>query len=148
MTWFARARSRIVAGIGLLTAVSPNAATALELCGEKIVDLPTYIATLTAPGLSRLSESDKYISVKGTQGKTWTVTKPANPAHPAIVCREMKEQNGAVVVKSNASCAASQSACEAMMAEFKQLDVELRKNVENAKKKSGAAAPAPVTPPQ
>lgn len=143
MTMFSRA----LGGIAALISVLPASASAVELCGEKIVDLPTYIATLTAPGLSRLSESDKYISVKGTQGKTWTVTKPANPAHPAIVCREMKEQNGAVVVKSNASCAASQSACEAMMAEFKQLDVEMRKSVESAKKKSGAAAPAPVAPP-
>jgi hypothetical protein len=132
---------RALVVLSLLVAIRPTPASAVVLCGEQITDVPAYIASLSAPGLPRLSESERYLSVKGAAGKTWTVTKEANPAHPAIICRELKQLNGAVIMKSDASCTKDKTVCEAMIAEFKQLDQQMRQNVEKTKQPDGATAP-------
>jgi hypothetical protein len=119
-----------------LALFTPANVKSAELCGEPISDFPALIASLSAPRPDRIQESDKYIAVKGRSGLiTWTVTKPGNPAHPAVVCRQATKRDGAWYVTSESSCAGPKDACNAMMAEFNALDETMRKSIESSRKK-------------
>lgn len=63
---------------------------------------------------------------------TLTITTVANKAHPAVACRHAFQKNGAWVVSTQARCEANQSACKAMMREFRQLDAQMRQALEKA----------------
>lgn len=52
----------------------------------------------------------------------WAFTTPKNPAHPAVVCRMIVQEGKDVSVKLNASCGASQAACDTMMETWKKLN--------------------------
>jgi hypothetical protein len=61
---------------------------------------------------------------------TLTVTTSANKAHPAVACRRALQKNNAWSVVTEIRCAASESACKAMLSEFELLDQQMRQAIE------------------
>src|SRR5689334_10654545 len=55
---------------------------------------------------------------------TLTVTTEANKAHPAAVCRHPHQENGTWMMSTEFKCAANQSACKALRAEFGTIDAQ------------------------
>lgn len=66
---------------------------------------------------------------------TLTVTTPANKAHPAVACRRAFQKNGEWRVTTTARCAASESACKAMLREFRELDAQMKQALEKSQGK-------------
>lgn len=56
----------------------------------------------------------------------WSFTPAGHPAHPAVVKRTVYEENGSVMMKTNALCQAQKSACDQLMAEFAELQRKIQ----------------------
>lgn len=72
-------------------------------------------------------------------------TKPLHPAHPSVIERALKENNGGVYfIEDGRSFAAdkAQAAFQAWLAEFKALDEQVRKDIA-AEQAQAPAKPAP-----
>lgn len=80
---------------------------------------------LKAANAQETFRDDQYIALRDTAQITWTFTQPANPAHPAMVCRRIVGPEGRLELETNASCLASQQACDAMMADFAKLNARM-----------------------
>jgi hypothetical protein len=68
---------------------------------------------------------NQYVAYRDAAEITWTFTQPENPAHPAVVCRRIVGPEGSLELETNASCGASQQACDAMMADFAKLNAAM-----------------------
>lgn len=69
---------------------------------------------------------DSYIGLRDSpRMTTWSFTQATHPAHPAVVCRRIVGPEGALRLEMNASCLASKSACDALIAEFELLNARI-----------------------
>lgn len=114
----------------------PTAARA-EFCGVA-GQSPQEIASnvVKTRGFKKNGGNARYVSYFNRKAMvTLTVTMPANKAHPAVACRRVFQKNGEWLVTTTARCAASDSACRSMMAEFRELDAQMRQAIEKSKPK-------------
>lgn len=56
-------------------------------------------------------------------------TKPSEPAHPAVSCRRLFEENGSLQIDRSMRCDAGRSVCDALFIEFQELDAAMIKAV-------------------
>lgn len=98
-----------------------------ELCGTPDASPGQKFEQLTA--IEKLPEtfrSEQYIALRDRNRMiTWTFTQAAHPAHPAVVCRRVVESDGALRLEMNANCQAKKPACDALIAEFEQLNARM-----------------------
>jgi len=89
---------------------------------ESTIGYPTVAAALEAlrakPGV-RFAYEDSWLVVSDPPTQTlWSFTPAGHPAHPAVVKRQVVEQNGAVGLSMTVRCEATKVACEAMVKMF------------------------------
>ncbi|MES2548023.1 MAG: molecular chaperone DnaJ [Pseudomonadota bacterium] len=61
----------------------------------------------------------------------WSFTPEGHYAHPAVVKRELKQnEDGGVYMKTTALCQAEKESCDRLIEEFEQLNKKMRKNVQ------------------
>jgi hypothetical protein len=72
-------------------------------------------------------------------------TKPAHPAYPAAICRELiHEPDGSWSVKINIRCAADKAICDQLAADYRQLDREMRESLERDRPAAKRAISGPT----
>jgi hypothetical protein len=60
----------------------------------------------------------------------WSFTPPTHPAHPAAVKRTVYEESGMVMMKTDALCEAEKVACDALMAQFAELQRQIQQKMQ------------------
>jgi len=118
-------------------AISFPPAAQAEFCGiagQSAQEIAVNVAKTRE--FKRVGGNVRYVAYSNKAAMvTLTVTTPANRAHPAVACRHAFQKNGDWVVSTEARCAASESACKAMMREFRELDAQMKQALEMAKSK-------------
>jgi hypothetical protein len=59
----------------------------------------------------------------------WSFTPEDHPAYPAVVKRTIFERDGAVMMDTKALCQSTKVACDKLMAEFRELDAQVREHM-------------------
>lgn len=60
----------------------------------------------------------------------WVLTKPAEPAYPAVTCRHAyQDKDGSWQQTRNMRCDASRAACDKLFIEFQNLDEQMRQEI-------------------
>jgi hypothetical protein len=59
----------------------------------------------------------------------WSFTPPGHPAHPAAIHRKVVQQGDNLFIKMNVLCEAPKSACDAMVAEFQNLNGQVSEHL-------------------
>lgn len=91
---------------------------------------------MKAGGFKRIGGNARYAAYSNAKTMvTLTFTTPANKAHPAVACRRVVQEGGDVKVLTEIRCGAKQSACKAMLGEFKALDAQMKQAMEKSKSK-------------
>lgn len=65
-----------------------------------------------------------------TEHRIWAFTSDDHPAHPAAVAREAVNEHGVIRIRMAVLCTASKEACDALVEEFKPLNEEMRKRLQ------------------
>jgi len=133
--------SRLVLAAALLFgAVSPSSAQSVPegihsladgpaaMCGIVGADATDLLATARrSSGLRAvLIPSDRFEMFEGGEPVKYQLvaTLPTEPAHPAVSCRELYEEGGALRMKRSMRCDADRANCDALFLEFQALDAE------------------------
>lgn len=74
----------------------------------------------------------------------WSFTQDRHPAHPAVVRRTVLERDGAVSINMDVLCGATKAACDSMVAQFRQLNAQLRAQLSGPSATSGQTAVDPL----
>jgi hypothetical protein len=117
----------------LLLATAASAQPADPPAGERqsSIGYPSVAAALAA----LKARNDVKISDLGgwtvvEDGMTlWSFAPSDHPAYPSAVKRTLVEQNGAFYVRMNVLCQAAQSPCDKLVAEFQQLNEQMRQSI-------------------
>ena len=64
----------------------------------------------------------------------WAFTPAGHPAHPAAIRRVLTEKDGAWFVEMSALCEATKSACDKVVAEFHELNNQMRADLERRRR--------------
>ncbi len=96
-----------------------------HLCGTHAILPSEKLRQLRAAKAEEIFRDSQYLAYRDAAGITWTFTQPANPAHPAVVCRRNVGPEGKFELETDAECHASRKACEAMMAEFARMNAAM-----------------------
>jgi len=59
------------------------------------------------------------------------ITRPSEPAYPAVSCRHVYEQDGALQMDRSMRCDAGRAACDALFLEFQALDEKMKQAVQS-----------------
>jgi len=80
-----------------------------------------------------VTKPDGWVIANDTSPFTvWSFTPEGHYAHPAVVKRELKQnEDGGVYMKMNALCQAEKEPCDRLIAEFEELNNKMRKNVQD-----------------
>lgn len=100
---------------------------------EEGVGYPTVAAALEA----LKARSDVSISVQGgwtiadekAASTIWSFTPADHAAHPAVVRRQLVQENGGISMKMTALCQASKAACDKLMADFQALNARMAESL-------------------
>jgi hypothetical protein len=65
------------------------------------------------------------------QSAIWSFSPIGYPAYPAAVKRTIYEQDGVVMMKTNALCQASKVECDKLMEQFNELEQRIRDRMQN-----------------
>jgi len=100
--------------------------TICGLTGASPEDLLRQVRAM--PGAKRIGESDRFFAYAVASGTvTWTFTKPADPAHPAVACRTIAQKpDGSPTVSTHLVCGASKRACDRLRGEFAEIDERMK----------------------
>lgn len=100
--------------------------TICGLTGDSPEDLLRQVRAM--PGSKRIGETDRFFGYVVGSGKvTFTFTKPADPAHPAVACRTISQKpDGSLSVSTHLICGASKSACDKLRGEFAEIDQQMK----------------------
>jgi hypothetical protein len=96
-----------------------------HLCGTPSMAPSEKLRQLQAAKAPETFRDSQYVAYRDAAEITWTFTQPANPAHPAVVCRRIVGPEGKPELETDAECHASGKACEAMMADFAKLNAAM-----------------------
>ena len=59
----------------------------------------------------------------------WSFTPSDHPAHPCAVKRTVYEENGAVMLRTNALCQGTKKECDRLMEQFRELEQRIREHI-------------------
>lgn len=129
-------RKSVVTILVVGSVMIPSAARA-DFCGvagQSPKELASNVAT--TKGFQKIGSNARYVAYSNKAAMTTlTVTTPANKAHPAVACRQISQKKGEWRVTTTARCAANESACQAMMREFRELDAQMKQALEKSPRK-------------
>jgi N-acetylglutamate synthase/N-acetylornithine aminotransferase len=112
------------------------AAAEASFCGVSSQSPQQIQANATKAGFKRIGGNARYVAYSNPKTMvTLTFTTPANKAHPAVACRHVVEEGGAVKVLTEIRCVASRNACKSMQQEFSALDAQMRQALEKSRRK-------------
>ena len=63
----------------------------------------------------------------------WSFTPADHPAHPAVVKRQVYEENGAARIRMWAKCGAAKDACDALLEGFQRLNARMGEAIKREK---------------
>lgn len=72
---------------------------------------------------------------EGVNKGVWSFTMPNHPAHPAVARRIPIERNGQLYVDLRVLCGAEKSVCDEFYAEFKKLDEEVAREIQDKRQR-------------
>lgn len=102
------------------------------------MDYPSVAAALesirTKSGAKITMQSGWTVIQDEATTTVWSFTPPSHPAYPAALRRSVVEQDGSLVVKSDAMCEAAKAACEQLMADVRDLDNRMSEAIEKKKR--------------
>ncbi len=100
-----------------------------NLCGTTAPDVPTLQAALAAR-LPPLPGNERYLAYEDAPNmRVWTFTTAAHPAHPAVACRSVGEENGRVGMRTEISCHSTRANCDALYREFEELNARTLREI-------------------
>lgn len=132
----------------LLIVLITTAALSASAQEGRGVGYPTVAAALEA----LRARSDVKISVQGgwtivddrPANTFWSFTPAGHPAHPAAVKRAIVSKDGALFIDMTALCEASKSACDKLMAEFKELNERMGQSMRGQVQNAQAVPPSDI----
>lgn len=93
-----------------------------DLCSTTAPDIPALEAALAAR-LPPLPGNERYVAYEDAPNmRIWTFTTAAHPAHPAVACRSVVEENGNVGTRTEIACHSTRANCDALYREFEELN--------------------------
>ena len=110
-----------------------------EICGITAFGAAAFIKAVRAdPSLHRAQiDSDRFeLFVSKDEFTQWVFTNETEPAHPAITCRQVsQDQTGAWVSNRSLRCDGDRATCDALFLEFESMDramaAELRRTIDD-----------------
>lgn len=128
---------RLVLALLVVGSVAIPSAARAEFCGvagQSPQEIASHVGR--TKGFTKSGGDARYVAYANRAAMaTLTVTTPANKAHPAVACRRAFQKNGEWRVTTTARCAASESACKAMLREFRELDAQMKQALEKSQGK-------------
>ena len=103
--------------IAAVIALAASSSARAELCGGPDSTPVDKLRQLLAEKAQETARDDRYVAYRDAAGTSWVFTLPANPAHPAVVCRRIFGPEGKQQLETNANCLASRASCDRMMDE-------------------------------
>jgi hypothetical protein len=101
-----------------------------KLCGITANDAPALLASVRRDPRVRAEviESERFELYASSDHRTqFVATLPGEPAHPAISCRQLsQDEEGNLHLTREMRCDASRAACDALFREFQELDERVR----------------------
>lgn len=101
-----------------------------DLCGVVGADANAVIALLrSTPTVSAEQvDSDRFEVFVARDGFVqWVVTRPGEPAHPAVTCRRLiRDAQGSLLSERQMRCDAERLPCDRLFLEFQALDEQVR----------------------
>ena len=102
-------------------AVEQNSTVSSQTAGS--ISYPTVEAATSAlrakAGVRMREENDWLVFADPSEDAFWSITTPANPAHPTMVKRRLVEQNGEVKLLLAARCGAPKPVCDQVVQRFR-----------------------------
>ncbi|MEQ1495897.1 MAG: hypothetical protein ABL912_09085 [Novosphingobium sp.] len=100
------------------------------LCGVAGANAGAIIQSVRKmPGLTDRRISSERFELFSSPDDTiqWVFTRPNDPAHPAITCRQIRrDEDGQVWMKRDMRCDADRATCDKLFLEFQNLDGQLK----------------------
>lgn len=102
-----------------------------EMCGVTAQTAPAFLdAVRRNPRFQRQTGNARFdLFSSGNQRSQWAATKPGEPAHPAVTCREItngEDGRGGLTLVRKMRCDAAPAACTTLLREFEALDDQVR----------------------
>jgi hypothetical protein len=100
----------------------------VEICGLSASSLDQVANVLVEKGGVREAAGDQKFLAYESLDRThiWTFTRLGHAAHPAVVCRELKEGAGGLEVNMQFVCGRNPAPCAALYREFVELNEQMR----------------------
>ena len=130
----AHAASLTVPAVALVQAVPETIHSETDgpstLCGVTGTNAAAIIQVVRkTPELTdRRISSERFELFSSSDGTVqWVFTRPSEPAHPAVTCREVRRNaDGSVWMNRDMRCDADRVACDKLYLEFQNLDRQLK----------------------
>ena len=72
-------------------------------------------------------ESDRFqVYDTADRMQEFVITLEGNPAHPAVACREIRQENGELKLTRYMNCSGARDACNQLFLDFRTLDSQLK----------------------
>lgn len=99
------------------------------MCGLSATTTSELAAAVRAASQLRRSEvKSELFEVYNTADRTqeFVLTREGHRAHPAVACREIRNQDGQLLLTRKMNCSGDRSACNQLFLEFRSLDSQLK----------------------
>ena len=102
----------------------------VEICGLKAASLDLVANALVERGGVREAAGDeKFLAYEHLDFiHIWTFTRLGHKAHPAVICRELKDGSTGLQVSMNFVCGGNRLACESLFGKFLDLNERMKAN--------------------
>ncbi|MDP8994437.1 MAG: hypothetical protein M3N07_05555 [Pseudomonadota bacterium] len=104
-----------------------------EICGITALEATDFIRQVRAsPHFVRAAVTDRFeLYVSEQRMEQWAITREGEPAHPAVTCRHVwQDASGSWLLSRQMRCDASREACDRLFLEFRQLDEEMSRSLQ------------------
>lgn len=119
------------ASAGVSESLHVDPAQPVEVCGVRAAALAEIAAAVVERGgVREASVNETFAAYEQLDfTRIWTFTKPAHPAHPAVVCRDLSKGPDGLAVDMHVVCGGDIAACTQLTRDFEALKGEMKANV-------------------
>ena len=102
----------------------------VEVCGLKAASLDLVANALVEHGgVREAAGNEKFLAYEQLDfTHIWTFTRLGHTAHPAVICRELKDGSTGLQVSMHFVCGGNRLACESLFGEFLDLNERMKAN--------------------
>lgn len=121
----------------LVAGLAATPTLAATVCGLEFVS-PQQLETLVAEKIGEppnVNDPQYQTYFDEAASVAWAFTTQSNPAHPAVVCREIVSKGKDVVVNLVVRCGSTKQACDAMVATWENLNQRMIRELKGKKDK-------------